>query len=291
MLKITYCISCILFSCFFAYSCTDEPEDNLPEEKDSEISVMSFNIRTATSDDTGERSWDYRKEGCIVMIDSLCPDFIGMQEVRPVQKSFFDSNLSKYKSVGIARDGSGESTEYNPIYYKTDIFTLLESSTFWLSDTPDFMSKGWDGANYRICTWAKFKINTTGQQIYYFNTHIDHAGATAQKQGLLLIENKINEIAISQGDSVVFLTGDFNMTPTNQNIVDFKNSINNVRDQFTSSEYYSTMTTNGWGTGGNIIDYVWYLNATPLSYEVINSPYDGVVYLSDHFPVLSNVSL
>ena len=211
-----------------------------------------------------------------------------MQEVTPTQKSFFDSKLSDYKSLGVARDGS-TSSEYSVIYYRTDIFRVENSSTFWLSATPDFMSKGWDGACHRICTWAKLKIKCSGKEFYYFNTHVDQKGTEAQKQAIILLKERISKIA---GDNAtVYLTGDFNMEPTNANIIGLSEYMNNTRAQLPNGEFYNTGTFNGWGASNTFIDYIWYRNANPVSYKIIKGVYSGVIYISDHYPIIAAFSL
>ena len=269
-------------------SCSVAPEDK--SEKiltDTKISVMSFNIRL--DGDTASHSWDYRKNGCLAMIGSVKPDLIGMQEVTPVQKNWLENQLTNYKSLGKARDGSGENTEYSLIFYCTDRFILLENSTFWLSATPDFMSKGWDGACYRICTYAKLRCKESSRTFYFFNTHIDHKGSTAQKLGLLLIRERIDKIAGNQ--AVVFLTGDFNMQPSNANIIDFRTYMNNLREKFPGNGDFNTGTYNNWGKASTVIDYIWYRNASPVSYQVIDSPYANIAFLSDHFPIIKEFEL
>lgn len=273
--------------CLSMHSCSkDAPDESSPAVNISELSVMSFNIKN--SNETGNNVWENRKTACQAMINDVKPCLIGMQEVTPAQKNFFDTNLSDYKSLGVARDGSS-SSEYSVIYYRTDIFSVESSSTFWLSSTPDFMSKGWDGVCYRICTWAKLKIKSSGKEFYYFNTHVDHKGTEAQKQSIILLKERIHKIA---GDNaMVFLTGDFNMQPVNANMVSMAEYMKDTRVQFPASEFYTAGTYNGWGASGSIIDYIWYRNGTPVSYKVITNAYLGVMYISDHYPIVGAFSL
>lgn len=273
--------------CLSMHSCSkDAPDESSPAVNISELSVMSFNIKN--SNETGNNAWENRKTACQAMINDVKPCLIGMQEVTPAQKSFFDTNLSDYKSLGVARDGSS-SSEYSVIYYRTDVFSVESSSTFWLSSTPDFMSKGWDGACYRICTWAKLKIKSSGKEFYYFNTHVDHKGTEAQKQSIILLKERIRKIA---GDNaMVFLTGDFNMQPVNANMISMAEYMKDTRVQFPNSEFYTAGTYNGWGVSGSIIDYIWHRNGTPVSYKVITNAYLGVTYISDHYPIVGAFSL
>ena len=59
------------------------------------------------------------------------------------------------------------------------IFMILKNlktsgNTFWLSETPDKPSKGWDAALNRICTYALFQDLKTQKKFWAFNLHFDH---------------------------------------------------------------------------------------------------------------------
>lgn len=286
MKRIIYSIGMVLL--FFVFvSCSEssnDPEEDLEENPTvSEITVMSFNIRNSGSD-TDENQWSNRKAACLSMINDVQPAIIGMQEVRPDQKIYFDENLKNYIIIGAARDGSGASTEYSSVCFRSDIFSMQNSGTFWLSDTPDQMSKGWDGACYRICTWVKLKIKSSSKELYFFNTHLDHKGTEAQTKGLLLIKERIKSIA-GENASVI-LTGDFNMKPDNANIVNFGTFMESVRDKYKNGTWYNLDTFNGWGSSYSIIDFVWFKNLSPVSYDVITGKYLGLTYISDHYPIM-----
>ncbi|MGQ8336115.1 endonuclease/exonuclease/phosphatase family protein [Sunxiuqinia sp. A32] len=291
MNRIIYFTWVVIFP-FVIGSCSDVSEDLSNKNEDiqivSSIKAMSFNVRNSGGD-TDEHSWDNRKFSCLAMIKSVHPALIGMQEVRPDQKTFFEDNLKDYIMVGVARDGGGSSTEFSSICFRSDIFKLKNSGTFWLSETPDIMSKGWDGACYRICTWVSLKIKNTDKEIYFFNTHLDHKGTEARRNGLLLIKEKISQIA---GDgSFVVLVGDFNMQPLDDNIINFSGFMKNTRADFSEENQFDLGTFNGWGEANTVIDYIWYLNTTPTSYKVINEEFERVAYISDHFPIVSEFEL
>lgn len=279
-MKYLHSILWILCSLLFVF-CTDKTETSSVSNV-TVLSVMSFNVKTST--ESGTNAWNSRKEACLAMIFTTKPCLIGVQELTPAQKSYFDTKLTNYKSVGHARDGSGASTEYSAIYYRNDIFSVENDSTFWLSATPDFMSKGWDGACYRICTWAKLKLRDSENEFYFFNTHVDHKGTEAQKQSVILLKERIHKIA---GDhAIVYLTGDFNMQPFNDNIINLSGYMVNLRDYFQDGSFFDKGTYNNWGSSNAIIDYIWYLNSNPVSYQVITAPFSGVNYISDHYPIL-----
>lgn len=289
MKRIFYFITILIFLLFSCSENTDDPNENTSESSTiSEFVAMSFNIRNSGGD-TDEHSWESRKASCLAMINSTKPALIGMQEVCTDQKKYFEENLKDYIILGVARDFSGSFTEYNSICFRSDLFSLINNGTFWLSATPDLKSKGWDGACYRVCTWARLKIKKSKKELFFFNTHLDHKGQKAQMEGLLLIKERIKKIA--GANAIVIVTGDFNMTPDNPNVISFATFMKNVRDQFVEKTNYSERTFNGWGTSNSIIDYIWYQNVAPVSYEIISGMYLRVTYISDHYPIISTFSL
>ena len=94
------------------------------------------------------------------------------------------------------------------IYYRKEKFDLLDHGTFWLSESPDIVSRGWDAACNRTVTWVKLKLKGNNKSFYYFNTHLDHQGKIARSKSIELITEKILQIAGKK--PVVILGGDMN---------------------------------------------------------------------------------
>lgn len=94
------------------------------------------------------------------------------------------------------------------IYYRKEKFDLLDHGTFWLSESPDIVSRGWDAACNRTVTWVKLKLKGNNKSFYYFNTHLDHQGKIAISKSIELITEKILQIAGKK--PVVILGGDMN---------------------------------------------------------------------------------
>src|SRR3546814_15427461 len=68
-----------------------------------------------------------------------------------------DGFLENYDRIGVGRKDGEKGGEYSAIFYKKDRFRLLDHDTFWLSETPEVPSKGWDAALNSICTWGKLR--------------------------------------------------------------------------------------------------------------------------------------
>ncbi len=256
-------------------------------EKDVEIKYISYNIRYANASD-GDNAWDIRKPATKEMIEREQPDVFGLQEALIGQLQYIDSNFPQYSRVGVGRDDGKEEGEFMAVYYRSDKFKLLKNGDFWLSETPDECSMGWDAACRRIVTWAKLKDKETGKVFYAFNTHLDHVGEVAREQSILLIVKKIDEI-VKKDKAPVFLSGDFNSNVNSAIFDPLKSIMKDSRAILPESEWIPTY--NNYGNGGDaMIDYIFYKNAEVLDFKTLNGDY-GKPYISDHYPVMATMKI
>lgn len=256
-------------------------------EKDVEIKYISYNIRYANASD-GDNAWDIRKPATKEMISREQPDVFGLQEAYIEQLQYIDSNFPQYSRVGVGRDDGKEEGEFMAVYYRNDKFKLMENGDFWLSETPDECSMGWDAACKRIVTWAKLKDKETGKVFYAFNTHLDHVGEVAREQSILLIVKKIDEI-VKKDKTPVFLSGDFNSNVSSPIFDPLKNIMKDSRAILPESEWISTY--NNYGNGNDaMIDYIFYKNAEVQEFKTLNGDY-GKPYISDHYPVMAKMKI
>ncbi|MBR6066253.1 MAG: endonuclease/exonuclease/phosphatase family protein [Bacteroidales bacterium] len=256
-------------------------------EKDVEIKYISYNIRYANASD-GDNAWDIRKPATKEMIEREQPDVFGLQEALIGQLQYIDSNFPQYSRVGVGRDDGKEDGEFMAVYYRNDKFKLLENGNFWLSETPDQCSMGWDAACKRIVTWAKLKDLDSKKVFYVFNTHLDHVGEVAREQSILLIVKKIDEI-VKKDKAPVFLSGDFNSNVSSPIFDPLKNIMKDSRVILPESEWIPTY--NSFGNGGDsMIDYIFYKNAEVQDFKTLNGDY-GKPYISDHYPVMATFKM
>ena len=170
----------------------------------SKIRVMSFNIRNAC--DRGAESWEARIDNFVALVKNAAPDLMGFQEVLPGQYLDLIERFPEYNYSGVGRDDGANSGEYAAIFYRKDRFELIETDTFWLSETTDKPSMGWDAVCIRICTWVRLFDKQTQKEFIHFNTHLDHVGQTAMLEGAKLIrQNMLDK------KTPAFATGDFNV--------------------------------------------------------------------------------
>ena len=259
-----------------------------------EITLMSYNIRYDNSND-GENIWKNRKETLVNQIQFHEPDVMGTQEGLEHQIRFLDEQLKSYTYVGIARadvkeNGKGE---YSAIFYNTKKFTELENGTFWLSETPEKPSRGWDASLNRICTYILLKSKSTGETFWVFNTHFDHKGKLARENSAKLILGNINEI--NHQNFPAFLMGDFNLKPEEMPIQHIRKEFYDSRDLTQEPPFGPVGTFNGFNINRpitNRIDYIFVSdkNIQVKKYGVLANVKD-LKYPSDHFPVIIKVEI
>lgn len=257
-----------------------------------EIKVMSYNIRLDVKSD-GENQWELRKEKVTGLMNFYEADFIGAQEVLHHQLKYLHQNLKGYDYIGVGRDDGKEAGEYSCIFYKKDKFTVIQQSTFWLSPTPDSISKGWDAALNRVCTYGLFRNNKTKQYCWVLNTHFDHVGVTARLESAKLIVKKIKELNVK--NYPVILTGDFNSSPDEA-------PAQYIISQMQNSRSISRLVYGGEDTWNafkfhekpnRCIDYIFVSHDKRISvskFATLTDSYD-MKYPSDHLPVLATIQL
>lgn len=264
-------------------------------QKSERINVMSFNIRYDNPAD-GDQNWHQRKENVVRMINFYDLDIIGMQEVLVSQLNYLKDNLQDYQAVGVGRKDGKEKGEFSPVFYRKDRFKELKSGTFWLSETPEKVSKGWDAALERIASWVVLNDNITDKEFIFMNTHFDHRGKQARIESAALLKGKATELAAGMQ---LILTGDFNLTPESEGIQtiikpDGENTLVNSSSTATFT-YGPDWTSTGFNdrpfAQRKVIDYVFLKQIkTVKRYAVISEKLNDL-QLSDHCPVFVQVEL
>lgn len=246
------------------------------------ITVISYNIRYADAED-GTNSWTYRYYASALMFLEQKPDVLGVQEALYPQVMYMAEVASKdYKWIGVGRDNGKKEGEYTAIYYNKKRLSLLKSGWFWLSETPDKPSIGWEAACKRTATWAILKHKESGKSFMVVNTHLDHVSPEARIKGLELISAKVAEINTDKLPLVVM--GDFNMPPSEEGIANFSKKMNNARVYAKKSDNLGSL--HNWGKTSAPIDYIFYKDFRECSsYETHTKAYGERKFISDHYPV------
>ena len=248
---------------------------------ENQVKVISFNMRTGGADNGTQNAWGARREGIPAMMAKENPTVMGVQEALSYQLTFVTENVPGYEYYGVGRDDGGSTGETMAIFYKTDVVELGDHGTFWLSETPDEVSYGWDAAYRRTATWAFFTVKATGKKFFYINTHLDSEGSEAREQSIRLICDKLAELNPDGYPSI--LTADFNSTTDDAIFDPLKMVMYDARTDAAVTDQFGTY--NGWGTTTSAIDHIFYSDFTPLEYHTIMDRWNGVQYISDHYPI------
>lgn len=245
------------------------------------IKLISYNLRNGRAQD-GDNAWEKRRHATAQMLREEAPDVFGVQEAYLDQLQYIESECPQYAYVGVGRDDGAQGGETMAVFYLKSRFELLDSGTFWLSETPEKVSRGWDGACNRTTTWVELRDKTTGREFFYFNTHLDHMGKVAREEGVKLLVERIRTIA---GKKPVIVGGDFN-TPVDSPI--FKpltKYMKSVREKSAVSD--SKGTFNGFGSAPDtiVIDHLYFRGGLKcLEFRTLDGNY-GAPYISDHYPI------
>ena len=251
--------------------------------------IVSYNIRYDNNWDI-ENSWEIRRSNIIQMLIKYSPSILGIQEGLLTQVQYIDSSLINYDYVGVGRDDGKNKGEFCAIYFDTTRYVLLKNSTFWLSETPDTISVGWDAALERICTYGLFKDRITKKEFWVFNTHFDHMGSIAREKSSRLILKRIKKI--NRQSLPVILMGDFNSIPNSPPVKEIITELSDALQISKEKLHGPRGTFNGFNEDLPIekrIDYIFTKKLKVLSYRHINDRLENNRHISDHLPVMIKI--
>ncbi len=255
------------------------------------LTLVSSNVRTLTPFDLGKKSWFYRADLLMKNLEAIgTADVIGFQEVTKVHYKYLCESLPGYDSVITYRDNS-PLAEGCPVFYNTQKFELTDKGSFWLSETPDVMSRGWDAAFNRVCSYVILREKATGKELVVFNVHLDHKGSEARVNSIKLILEKIKAF----GGQPCVIMGDLNCSEKSD-------TYKTATALFDDAKYLAPVsrgpgaTYHNWGQdmAHENLDYflISKTGITPLEYKIDSAALgDPDAYPSDHFPISLKITL
>lgn len=279
-------VACIIFFKDYPRYRKLQSEIKVEESReDGALRVMSFNIRCFTPLDLGEKNWFYRANYVAQCIEEQAPDVIGFQEVTSTQYKYLCETMIGYDSVITYRDKAINS-EGCPVFYRTDRYELIDKNSFWLSETPEEMSKDWGAACYRICSYVVLKDKATEKEFALFNAHLDHVSDEARINGIQVVLDKIREF----GSVPAILMGDLNAEEYTET---YQSAIKSFDDaKYQTEDTMTSCTFQSWGEklNNDCIDYIMISpgDFNVDAYRVVRDTYDGV-YASDHFALWADL--
>lgn len=254
-----------------------------------DFTVMTYNIRYDNPWDT-INSWEKRKTAVFKIIEEAGADIFGVQEALHHQMEDLQKAFPAFEYVGVGRDDGKNKGEYSAIFYRKESFKLLDEGTFWLSETPEKPSIGWNASMERICTYLNLKQKETSETFWVFNAHYDHIGVEARINSTTLVLEKMNQF--SDPSDPIIIMGDLNAEAAEASITQFnKNRFIDISNSSSNSRVYQLGTFNGFQKEfeARKIDYIFTKNVFPKNYKQVYDTMPNGNYPSDHFPVLIDI--
>lgn len=248
------------------------------------MKVITFNLRCAN--DPNGHSIDERAPRLKKVLDQYDADLIGFQEVVPRWLEHLEEDygadyeiFNKYRAT--------HNNEATPMMWKKSRFDCLDKGYFWLSDTPDMESQGWDSIGcYRICLWAKLQDKQDGKVFTFFNTHYGFGDYCQVNSGRLILDH----IKAMKTDAAI-LTADFNM---HHNSAGYKKLTEELVDVNMATTKDLGTTYQGYNPEhtGSLIDFCFVTpeTVTPITSKRLTETFDGK-FPSDHYGVYSEIEL
>lgn len=244
--------------------------------------AMTFNVLCAGRK---ENHWCRRQPLVLETIKKYAPDVFGIQEAHYGWMRYISSQLrDKYAYVGEGKDDGGIKGEFSPVFYDKNKYELLDSGNFWLSQTPDRPSLGWDGAENRTCAYAVLKDKVSCEKFVVANTHLDHVGRIAMTEGIKLVIEKTEEF---RNVSTVVM-GDFNVTPDSDVYKAMLDS--GFFDSRTIAEKADDINSfHAFGGNSKMIDFIFVRNVKSVKEVITATDRVNGAMPSDHYPVVAYI--
>ena len=249
------------------------------------IKIISFNIRCA--DDENGNSIAERAPRLAKIIGKYAPDVIGFQEFTPPWTEHVEQYFgADYVIFNQYRTDTGW-IESSPLLWKKDKFDCIKRGCFWLSNTPEKMSGGWDDFGHnRICLYALLQDKKDGRIFACFNTHLGF-GEENQIKSVRLICRYMESLSAYP----TFISGDFNMLPTSApyaEMVKYFADVNELTVQDRRSTYHGYDLNNAYNEH---IDYFFIDHKIqPISFKILDELIDGK-FPSDHYGIYTELAL
>lgn len=284
---------------------------NCQNNQPTSLTVASYNLRYANGSDSARgNGWGQRYPIIAQIVQYHDFDIFGTQECYLPQLKDMKKALPGYDYIGVGRNNGKDEGEHSAIFYRTDKFDVIEKGDFWLSETPDVPSVGWDAVLPRICSWGHFKCKDTGFEFLFFNLHMDHIGKKARVESAYLVQKKMKELG---ANLPAILTGDFNVDQTHQSYAalvskgvlcdsyeksDYRYATNGTFNSFDPNNFTESRIDHVFVSPafhvkkyGVLTDSYWSAKSSDEKANVIDCPEEIAIKVyqartpSDHYPV------
>jgi endonuclease/exonuclease/phosphatase family metal-dependent hydrolase len=173
------------------------------------LNVISFNLRYR--DDANENSIAQRAQRLNIILPRYDADILCMQEISKTWQPHLENDYREQYDMYLQYRNETTDIEAIAILWKKDRFDCLDRGCFWLSDTPEVESRGWDELYncFRICNYVILREKTSSKTFVVMNTHFGF-GDNGQIKSCELIYSYSQKIS----NLPTLVLGDFNMQPS-----------------------------------------------------------------------------
>lgn len=246
----------------------------------------SFNLRFDNPAD-GPDAWSLRRDAVLALIRRHRFDLLATQEGLLHQIEAIEG-LGEFGRVGVGRDDGRSAGEFAALFYRRSRFELLAHGDFWLSQTPQRPSRGWDARCCpRVVSWARLRDREDGRCWLVASVHLDHQGRVAQIESARLLLRWLQQQA---GDDLQLLLGDFNLSPERAATAMLRERLQDAHELSESPPQGPAGSFHGFGRllpATARIDHAYVdPRVRVLSHQFIADQREDGRYPSDHFPLL-----
>lgn len=220
------------------------------------------------------------------------PDIIATQEGRINQLKDMEQGLKDFKLVDQHRSWIGERM-YPSFFIRSSAFEYLSSGDKWLSETPDIAgSVSFESTFPRLMTWTSLQIKNTTQKLMLVNTHLDHIKPETRVHQARVLTHEIKRSW--KGECPLIIMGDFNEGPAGTVRAVLLDEFENLKDAwqlFNTEEETSHHAFKGESQNGSRIDWILVGGKLKIESCKMDKTSRNGLYPTDHFPIVSNISL
>lgn len=279
-------IVCLVIGLLLLVKKYDKIKSNAERTFAMKLNVISFNIRNC--DDKDGHSVAERAPRAGAVISKYNPDIICLQEYKAIWEPYITEYFENDYEIYIKFRDSLADSEATPMLWRKDKFDCIKKGYFWLSDTPEVESRGWDELYncYRICLYAVLKDKQSGKTFTVLNTHYGF-GDKGQVDSSRLIFEYIQKIS----NFKTFVVGDFNMTSESKGYAAMTENLVDLNSATSKDEGITYHGYNPEKIDNEHIDFCFIdKDIKPINQTILRDTFDGK-FPSDHYPLFIELEI
>jgi len=193
----------------------------LQEKPEDVVRIATYNVHYiragVISGPWSVGDWERRKQPITEAVSALDADIIAFQEMESFARgNAGENNLTRSwllkTNPEFTAGAVGDSKVFpstQPIFYRSEMFELVEQGWFFFSETPDVVySRTYNGSYPAFASWIQLKEKATNKIFRVVNIHVDFSSRSNRFQSIDLVTKRIAPWQEAGED--VLVVGDFN---------------------------------------------------------------------------------